>query len=143
MHEGVVWRQGNELKIRLYDSYYTTVQKHIRLADTIKTLMHLMGVKFNKATHVTGIHQQPLKQRASRNLCGIHVFARAWMIATSQTDNKFDYNHFVVDVMHKYVKALALSGDQKLCYPLTQSEKENNDFGISCVPKTGSPVVVM
>ena len=58
-------------------------------------------------------------------------------------EDKFDYNYGVVDVIHKYVKSLVLSGDQKLCYPLTQSEKENNDFGISCVPKTGSPVVVM
>ena len=149
--QGIVWREGQELKIRLYDSFYEHVGKHVRLAQTIQVLVYLMGVKFNTATHVSGLHQQPLKQRASRNLCGIHVFARAWMIATDQVDDSYDYNHAVVDVIHDYVKVVVLSGDQRLCYPLTNVEKENNDFQVleqepvrdASAKPTDSPVTIM
>lgn len=68
------------------------------------------------------------------------------MIVTNQTDNAYDYNYIVVDVIHTYVKTLVLSGDEQLCYPLTKMEKENNDFGIvnhvPLVKQTGSPIVV-
>jgi len=141
----VVWCENEELKIRLYDSYYTHVEKHNQLANSIKAFVHLMGVKFKSARHVTGIHKEPLKQRESRNLCGIHVFARAWMIATNQTDNAYDFNHSVVDEIHKYVKALVLSCNEQICYSLTKTEKENNDFfvGVPSVKQTVSQIVIM
>ena len=80
-------------------------------------------------THVTGVNPLPLKQRPSHNLCGIHVFARAWMIATEQDDNEYDFTHDVVNTIHEYVKVLLLSGDERLCYKVTDVEMSNNDFG--------------
>ena len=142
-----MWREDEELKIRLYDSYYTHIDKHNQLANCIKTFVYLMGVKFKSATHVTGMHKHPLKQRESRNLCGVHVFARAWMIATSQTDNAYDFNYQVVDVLHNYVQGLVFSLSDQICYPVTTTEKENNDFSMNIpvpfVHQTASPVVVM
>ena len=144
-----MWREGQDLKIRLYDSFYGHAEKHERLAKTIQVFVYLMGVKFKTATHVTGLHQQPLKQRASRNLCGIHVFARAWMIATDQVDDSYDYNHAVVDVIHDYVKVVLCSGDHnRLCYPLTDVEKQSNDFQVfeqepASAKPTDSAIVIM
>ena len=99
-----------------------------------------MGVKFKSATHVTGMHKQPLKQRESHNLYGVHAFARAWMIATNQTGNTYDFNYRVVDVLHNYAQGLVFSLSEQICYPLTKTEKENNDFSLTVpyVQQTGS-----
>ena len=145
-HIGIVWLKDNELNIRLWDSCNTNVEKHVRLAQNIQTSVHLMGVKFDNAKHVSGLHPNALTQRASRNLCGIHVFALAWMIATDQIDDTYDFNHTVVDVIHDYVEELLLSGDDRICYKLTPIEKVNNDFRVfqpaPFVKQTGYPIVI-
>ena len=75
----------------------------------------------------------------------MHVFARAWMIATNQTDNAYDFNYQVVDVIHMYVQGLVFSLSEKICYRVTKTEKENNDFSVT-VPfaqQNTSPEVLM
>ena len=60
-------------------------------------------------------------------------------------DDTYDFNHTVVDVID-YVEELLLSGGDRICYKLTPTEKENNDFSVlkpvPFIKQTGSPIVV-
>ena len=59
-------------------------------------------------------------------------------------DNYYDFNHQVVDVIHTYVQGLLLSGNDQICYPLTKTEKENNDFVVTFPSdKKKGPLIVV
>ena len=106
------------------------MEEHNRIADCLKVLCHFMGVRFTTATHAC-YHDAatiPLKQRKSRNLCALHVFARAWMIATDQQDDNIKFTHDNVDTIRDYVLELVLSKDKRVCYPLTPEEKKHTEF---------------
>ena len=113
-------------RLRIFNS----IQKYAmnddkRIAKSITAWAHILGLKLEEMPiiDITGTAPIPYGQRENKNLCGIHVAVRAWVVASEQYKHKTRINAPVVDAMRMQAIAWLLKKDPAMCYKVTTLER--------------------
>ena len=116
-------------RLRIFNSIQSMAMHHDKLiAKCITAWAHILGLKLEEMPiiDITGTTPIPFEQRENKNLCGIHVAVRAWVIASGQYGHKTRINAVVVDAMRTQAIAWLLKKDPGMCYKVTALERAFN-----------------
>ena len=115
--------------IRVFNSLPAYAEKHNKhIAEAFAQVLFLMGVQLHdgrKLIDLTNTSYEPLVQRVTRNLCGIHCVCRAWTLSR-QMESPITYD--LVDTVRRLCLHQLAKGSSSLCYRLTKEERASHEF---------------